>query len=852
MWRAAQLRPRAVTCAYATSSDRTLKLLGITSVQTHNRQQSTSADLPTQAQIVIGGGGVWGCSVAYHLAKEGWKDIVLLEQGSLSGGTTWHAAGILGKLRGTEVETRISDYAATCYSQLERETGQETGFKKCGGLLLARTRDRFTLLKRMLVKARAFGIELDLISPEEAKEKFPFMRADDVKGALWLPDEGVISPSDLCSSFGKGATLNGVKIHQKTAIAEVLTDGRDVTGVRTDKGDISCQIFVNCAGMWARQLGLKCASPVHIPLHPVEHFYIITQPIGASHMLPMLRDPDGHVYFREWGGGICAGGLEPIAKPVFTQGVPRHFEFQLFQEDWDQFECLMGEIIHRIPEMERTEIRQMVNGPESFTPDGRCIMGEAPNVRNYFVAAGACTNGIANAAGVGRLLSEWITKGRPPLNVSCLDIKRFSHHHNNLSYLRERIRGMVGYQYSIPYPRRECSFARPLKCPVLYTLLDEAGASWGERMGWETPNWFRIGSEDNNSKTLGTFGRPPWLANVEQEYRACKEGVGLVDLTSTGILEIKSQDVHGCVDLLQKLCIDDADIPINGVLHTAMLNHDGGFELQCTLVRTHPNRFLLLAKPSYLVRAISWVTRHAADDVTVTDLQSNCSILGVLGPTSRDLMQPLTQTPLGIEEFPVDTCQVIDIDFACDVTLIYSSQLAASNDGWLLLVPNDQVTTLYRKLKNCGARDVGWYAVDAITEEKGMPGLGAEIHPWITPLEAGLDSADKKLEFYGKDALAKKRDKPLTKRLAFVKVKQNDDDYFPWGGETIVHNGDVIGMVTSSVYSFAQGRPVCFALVEKDGEEITADFLQGKRLQMNIAGQMFDVEADFVKHQALS
>ena len=451
---------------------------------------TVSPALPPRARVVIIGGGVIGASVAYHLAQLGWTDVLLLEQGQLSCGSTWHAAGLVGQLRASENGTRLVQYSCELYERLEAETGLGTGFRRCGGVTVARTRDRMTQLRRTAATAEAYQLECELISPQQARKRYPILRDDDLEGAIWLPGDGRANPADLTAALARGARDQGVTIRERTRVTGILTHHREVTGVRTDQGDVEAEIVVNCAGQWAKAVGAMAG--VTVPLHSAEHFYVVTEQIDGVHRdLPILRDPDGWTYIKEEVGGLVVGGFEPDAKPwVAPDALPYPFEFKLLEEDWDHFAILMDSAVHRIPVLAETGIKMFYNGPESFTPDNQFILGEAAELRNFFVGAGFNSVGIASAGGAGRALAEWITGGEPSLDLSAVDIRRFAAFNGNNQWLHDRVSEVLGLHYAVPWPNRELTSARPFRRSPAYHLLKQANAGFGSKMGWERANFF--------------------------------------------------------------------------------------------------------------------------------------------------------------------------------------------------------------------------------------------------------------------------------------------------------------------------------------------------------------------------
>ncbi|HEV8096201.1 MAG TPA: FAD-dependent oxidoreductase, partial [Burkholderiales bacterium] len=599
--------------------------------------------LPGHAEIVIVGGGIAGVSVAYHLAKLGKRDVLLLEQGSLTCGTTWHAAGLVGQMRPNRSMTRMSQYGIGLYATLEAETGLATGWKQCGSVNVARTAERWISFQRQAAMARSFGIEVHLIGPREAAEKWPVMRTDDLQGALWFTHDGKVNPADLTQSLARGARNLGVKIVQGIQATGVKLANGAVQGVATTAGDVRCEVLVNCAGQWARSFG--ALAGVRVPLHSAEHFYIVTERIQGVHpMLPVMRDPDGFIYFKEEVGGLLMGGFEPQAKPWGMAGIPEKFEFQLLPEDWEQFEILMKNAVHRVPALETSGVKTMVNGPESFTPDGNFILGEAPEVRNYFVAAGFNSAGIANGGGAGKLLAEWIVAGEAPMDLFEVDIRRFGPYAAAADWLRVRTVETLGLHYAMRWPRQELESGRPLLKSPLYERLEAKSACFGSKMGWERPNWFaRAGEKPQMHYTLG---RPDWLDDVIEEQRAVRNAVGVFDQTSFGKLSVRGRDA---LAVLERLCANRIDVPVGRSVYTAMLNARGGFESDLTVQRLAGDEFLIVTGTAQPVRDAAWIRRHVrtGEQVRVEDVTAAWSVLSVMGRRAPELVARLDAARLG-------------------------------------------------------------------------------------------------------------------------------------------------------------------------------------------------------------
>ena len=565
----------------------------------------TQAGLPDRAQIVIIGGGVIGASVAYHLAALGRTDVLLLEQGQLSCGTTWHAAGLVGQLRASEAGTRLVQYSTQLYEQLEAETGQATGFRRCGGLTVARTEDRMTTLRRTDATAQAYGIDCELLSPAQAADRYPLLRADDLAGAIWLPADGRADPVDLTAALARGARQRGVLIAERVRVTAITSARGRVTGVRTDQGDVEAEIVVNCAGQWAKAVGTLAG--VTVPLHSAEHFYVVTEQIDGVHPgLPVLRDPDGYTYFKEETGGLVVGGFEPKAKPwVSPDELPYPFEFQLLAEDWDHFSVLMDSALHRLPVLADTGIRKFYNGPESFTPDNQFILGEAPELAGFFVGAGFNSVGIASAGGAGLALAQWIIDGQPDADLTAVDIRRFAAFNGNARWLRDRVGEVLGLHYAIAWPNRELETARPFRRSPAYGLLRSAGACFGSKMGWERANFFAPPGHDPVIEY--SWGKQNWQPWSSAEQRATRQRVAVFDQTSFSKYLVSGEDAETA---LQWICTNDVAVAPGRTVYTGMLNGRGTYESDITVTRLAEAEFLLVASAATTERDADHIRRN--------------------------------------------------------------------------------------------------------------------------------------------------------------------------------------------------------------------------------------------------
>ena len=792
--------------------------------------------------MVIVGGGIAGVSTAYHLAKLGIGDVVLLEQGQLTCGTTWHAAGLVGQTRATRNATRMSQYGIELYSTLEQETGLATGWKQCGSLNVAKTPERLKLMRRQMVRAQSFGIEFEYVTREDIERIAPILRTDDLSGAVWIPGDGKANPTDLTQSLAKGARMRGAKIVEHVKVLGATTRNRHVSGVEWqsggERGVMTCETLVNCGGQWAREFGSR--NGVTVPLYAAEHFYVVTRPIaGVTSSLPVIRDPDGFIYYKEEVGGLVMGGFEPQAKPWNVHPIPERFEFQLLPEDWDQFEILMRNAIHRTPCLESAQVKMLLNGPESFTLDGNFVLGEAPAVDGYFVCAGFNSAGIANSGGAGRLIAEWIVGGEPPFDVWDIDIRRFAPLHANRQHLADRTVESLGLHYAMRWPREELVTVRPLRRSPLYDRLEAKGAVFGSKLNWERANYFLPGGAQQPGYTLDT---PAWLPFVLDEQRACREQCVVFDQTSFAKFVLKGRDA---LQALQRLCANEIDVPVGRIVYTAMLNERGGFESDLTITRIDEQTFFILTGSAQATRDASWIERHIAADehAALVDVTSAYSVISVMGPQSEPLLHRLSGgEDLSRSSMPFAATREIDVGYARARAARMSY---VGGPGFELVVPTDQCVTLYDALGRegpaFGLRDAGYYTLDALRIEAGRRAWSAELSPDESPFEAGLAYAvklDKQAAFIGRDALLRQQQAGVRKRL--VQFTFDDAHAFPWGGEPIVMNGRLVGELTSAGYSRKLGRAVAMGYARAD-TALTDAMVMTAKYQVDIAGDRFDV-----------
>ncbi|QIG43155.1 FAD-dependent oxidoreductase [Nocardioides anomalus] len=770
--------------------------------------------LPDRAEVVIVGGGVVGASVAYHLAALGTTDVLLLEQGHLSGGTTWHAAGLVGPLRASESGTRLVQYSAQLYAELEAETGLSTGYRGVGGVIVARTPERLVQLKRTAANAAAYDMPCELVSPERARELWPPMQVEDLLGALWLPGDGKVNPTDLTQSLAKGARQRGVTVREQVRVTGFGTDGQRVTSVRTDRGDVECDVVVNCAGQWAAAVG--ALAGVTVPLHSCEHFYVVTEAVEGTHPdLPIMRDPDGWTYFKEEVGGLVVGGFEPEAKPWRApDDLPYPFEFQLLEDDWEHFSVLMDEAVRRVPVLERTGIRKFYDGPESFTPDNQFLLGRAPERDNVFVGAGFNSVGIASAGGAGRALAEWIVAGEPTSDLTSVDIRRFSPWAADPSYLRDRVVETLGLHYALPWPNREPATARDVRRSPLHERLAERGAVFGTRNGWERPLFF-------GGELAYTWGKPDWLAASAREQRACRTGVAVFDQTSFSKYAVEGP---GALEALQWVCAADVDVPVGRVVYTPWLNERGTYEADVTVARTGPESFWIVSSAATTVRDLDWLRR--AGGIEATDRTDDFSVLGVMGPQAPAL--------LGWPDEPLGATRTTTV---AGVEVRATRMTYVGEPGWELTVPVDRALEVHEHLAAAGAVDAGYSALESLRLEKGYRAFPRELSPDHSPVEAGLVFAtalrgDK--PFLGRAALEAARAAGPRHRLVSLVVE--DPEPMLWGGELVLRDGAPAGQVTSAAWGESVGSCVGLAYLRVGDAPVT----EGS-LEVDVAGERYAV-----------
>jgi len=797
-----------------------------------------SAQLPTHARVVVIGGGIVGCSVAYHLCKIGWRDVVLLERKRIASGTSWAAAGLLGQLWSNRALTKLAVYGAELYSRLEAETGQPTGYQRPGSIRVAQTRARKSEFDRAMAMARSFGIPMEEISLEEARRLFPLLNTKGLVAAWFQTNDGHTNPEDTTQALAKGARMGGAHIFEAVKVVDIRLKNSAVAGVCTDQGDIGCEYVVNCAGMWARQVG-KLAG-VAIPLHAAEHMHLTTNPIEGTYKgMPYLRDMDGYIYIKEEMGGLLMGGFEPVAKPWGARGIPEDFAHTQLQEDWDQFEIFMKNAIKRVPAFEAAEVNSLTTVPESFTPDTAYMLGEAPGVKNFFVAAGMNSVGITSAGGAGMALAQWMDQGYPEEDLWAVDIRRFHSWQANHSYLYDRVTEAVGNLYADHWPYKQPATARGARCSPWHDRLAECGACFGAVAGWERANWFA--PTGVQAAYAYSWGRQNWFPYSAAEHMAVRENVGVYDLTSMAKFLLQGRDATGALEVL---CANRIDVPAGKVVYTQMLNERGGIEADLTVTRLARDKYFIVTPAATATRDFDWIQRHlpGGANAVLTDVTSAYSMLAVMGPKSRQLLTELTDADLSNASFPFATAREIDVAYArpLAVRISFVGEL-----GWELYIPTEFSNNVFDALMSAGKKYhlklVGLHALDSLRLEKGYKHWGADIAPDDTPFEAGLGFCVKmdKADFIGRQALRKQLETGIQRRL--VTFTLADPEPLIYHDEPIYRDGRPIAENTHGSYSHLLGCAIGMCYLQNP-EGIRDDWIMSGSYEINVAGRLFPIK----------
>ena len=791
-----------------------------------------SVILPAHADVVVIGGGIVGCSTAYHLARDHKANVVVLEQNKITSGSTWHAAGLVGQLRSSASITQVLKYSVELYKNLEAETGLQTGWKMTGCLRLATNPDRWTEYKRLATTAQSFGMEMHLLSAEEVKKMWPLLETSDLMGASYLPTDGQASPSDITNSLAKGARTHGAKFIEGVRVTgfEIVKDR--VLAVQTNHGTIKCDRVVNCGGMWARQIG--ALAGVAVPLQPVKHQYVITERLeGLSSDAATIRDPDLRTYFKEEVGGLMFGGYEPNPVSWTQDDVPDTFEFQLFEDDWDHFEQHTKAALARIPSLDKTGIKKMINGPESFTPDGNFILGAAPELKNFFVGAGFNAYGIAAGGGAGWVLAEWVMKGEAPTDLWAVDIRRFSAMHKDRAWVNARTVEAYGKHYTVNYPHEEFASGRPRIMSPLYDKLKAHGACFGSKLGWERPNWFApVGVLPCDTYSMG---RQNWFSHVGNEHRLVREQAGVFDQSSFAKFEMKGKDAEA---VLNHICANTIAKAPGKLTYTQMLNSRGGIECDLTVAKLAEDHFYIVTGTGFRTHDFHWIADHipVGLDANLRDVTEHYGTLVLMGPHSRSIIQKTTYGDFAANVFRFGDVRTVSIKGhpvrAMRVT--YVGEL-----GWELHMPIHAIGDIFNALMAAGAplglKPVGYRALESLRLEKGYRAWGADITPNDTPFEAGLGWAVKlksNHDFLGRAALEAKQGKPLCKMLVGFTTER--EDVVLVGRETILRDGAFAGYLTSGGYGYSLVKPVGLGYV-RNTAGVDAEYIRGGTYELVVA-----------------
>ncbi len=783
-------------------------------------------DLPTKARVVIIGGGVIGCSVAYHLTKKGWTDVVLLERKQLTSGTTWHAAGLIAQLRATANMTKLAKYSQELYGSLEEETGVATGFKRCGSITVALTEERKEEIYRQAAMARAFGVEVEEISNERVAELYPHLNLEDVKGAVYLPLDGQGDPANIALALAKGARQRGGIVKERVKVTEIVKQGRKVTGVDwvaddgSASGHIECDMVVNCAGMWGHEVGRMAG--VNVPLHACEHFYIVTENIDGLTQLPVLRVPDECAYYKEDAGKILLGAFEPNAKPWAMDGIPDTFEFDQLPEDFDHFEPILEDACNRMPMLAEAGIHTFFNGPESFTPDDAYHLGLAPEMDNFWVAAGFNSIGIQSAGGAGMALAEWMDTGEKPFDLGDVDISRMQPFQGNKQYLFERSKETLGLLYADHYPYRQKATARGVRRTPFHHHLKEQGAVFGELAGWERANWYA--SEGQEREYQYSWKRQNWFENSAAEHRAVRENVGMYDMSSFGKIRVEGPDAEAFMNYIGG---GDYSVPNGKIVYTQFLNRSGGIEADVTVTRLTETSYLVVTPAATRLADQTWMQRHAGNfNVVITDVTAGEGVLAVMGPNARALLEKVSPNDFTNATNPFGTAQQIEIGMglARAHRVTYVGEL-----GWEIYVSSDMAghvfETLHEAGQDMGLKLCGMHMMDSCRIEKGFRHFGHDITCEDHVVDAGLGFAvkvDKGSDFIGREAVIARKESGPKSRL--VQFKLTDAEPLLFHNEPIIRNGEYVGYLSSGNYGHTLGGAVGMGYVPCEGEK-AADVL---------------------------
>ncbi len=798
------------------------------------------AELPNKAGVVIIGGGVIGCSVAYHLSKLGLDDVVLLERQQLTSGTTWHAAGLVGQLRTSINMTKLAKYTSELYRGLEEETGQATGYRQCGSISIAATAERFEELKRSASMAKVFGLEVNVVTTEEIAERYPLIRTDDLYGGIHIPSDGYANAVDITQALARGAKNRGVKIFQDTKVDEILRDGGRAVGVRTVKGDIEADHVVICGGMWSRDLA--ASAGVNIPLHACEHYYVLFESVEGLHPdLPVLRDYDACTYYKYDAGKLLVGAFEPTAKAWGMEGIAEDFCFDEIAGDFDHFEPVLLDAMERFPALQEAGIQKFFCGPESFTPDVRYHIGKVPELDNCWVSAGLNSIGLQSAGGIGRVMAEWIRDGYPPVDLWEVDVRRAMPFQGNRKYLQERVSESLGLLYATHFPFRQYETARGSRKSAIHDRLVAAGACHGEAFGWERPNWYA--PEGVEAKYEYSYGRQNWFEHSAAEHKAVRDNVAVFDQSSFAKFRLEGADA---LRVINQVSANNMDVKVGRLVYTQWLNERGGIEADLTVTRLAEDAFLVVSAAETETRDFHWLKSHIPDgaNCVLTNVSSGMGVISLMGPRSRDLLQSLTPADMSHNAFPFATSQKIELGYA----MVRASRITFVGElGWELYIPTEFMLGVYDEIVAAGAAfdlaHAGYHALNSLRMEKGYRHWSHDITDEDSPLEAGLDFTvkfDKPGGFIGKDALLKQREAGLRRRL--VQFRLEDPEPLLYHNEPIWRDDEIVGHITSGAYGHTLGGCVGLGYVHTE-PGASDDNILGGSYEIEVATERFAAEA---------
>ncbi|MFT5501042.1 MAG: glycine cleavage system aminomethyltransferase T/glycine [Woeseiaceae bacterium] len=798
------------------------------------------ADLPQKANVIIIGGGVIGCSLAYHLADIGWSDIILLERQQLTSGTTWHAAGLVGQLRTSINMTKLARYTSELYRGLEAETGQATGYRQCGSISIANNAERFEELKRSASMAKVFDLEVNVISAADIGKHYPLIRTDDLVGGIHIPSDGYANAVDITQALAKGARNRGASIFQDSKVTQILHDGTRVTGVKTPGGDIEANYVVICGGMWSRDLAATVG--VNIPLHACEHYYVLFESVAGLHPdLPVLRDYDACTYYKYDAGKLLVGAFEPSARPWGQDGIADDFCFDEIAGDFEHFQPVLEDAMERLPALQDAGIQKFFCGPESFTPDVRYHIGQAPELRNCYVAAGLNSIGLQSAGGIGKVLAEWMRDDKPPVDLWEVDVRRNMPFQGNRKYLRERVGESLGLLYATHWPYRQYETSRGVRKSALFDRLKAAGACHGEAFGWERPNWYAPNGVEPQYEY--SYWRQNWFDHSAAEHKAVREKAGLFDQSSFAKFRLEGRDA---LRVLNNVCANDVDVSSGRIVYTQWLNDDGGIEADLTVTRLSECAFLIVTAAETETRDFYWLKQHIPDNAhcVLTNVTSGMGVISIMGPNSRDLLQSLTPDDLDNETFPFATSREIELGYA----IVRASRITFVGElGWELYIPTEFVAGVYDEIRaagdNFGLVHAGYHALNSLRIEKAYRHWSHDITDEDSPLEAGLGFAvkfDKPQGFIGRDALLRQKEAGVSRRL--LQFRLDDPEPLLYHNEPVWRDNELVGHITSGAYGHSLGSCIGLGYVSTNPGSPAAEALQGK-IEIEVAGERIPARA---------